>query len=389
MSKSLTLEQYVDQIKLLNPNKRLELIEKFSSSTLNGKDLKTEIRKYLGLDKLPNGCSLVSIKYYEARGWSPTEALSKVKEFSATICRDNSPYKIEHWVRKGYSPEQAAYKIKSLRPVNVEYWLEKGFSNDEAKQKVFDLQQENSRRSNANHYKGRMPTQVEYWLVRQNPSTGVLYTKEEALAKVAERQDVNSADWFVNTYGYEKGVKLKIERTLSQQKVVNMQCAYAASSTYDIYKLKLAELENTSIGGAHASKASLVYFAPLYQILSPMYEVFVGAFGSKEYKIVRDDKKGFFRYDFTIPDVSLIIEFDGYFYHDRPKVAAIDEIKEVLARKVGFNVVRISDRNSYEENVRIIKSVVEPLNVIIPKRYHKFKRVYDSINLQKPVYFCY
>ncbi len=53
------------------------------------------------------------------------------------------------------------------------------------------------------------------------------------------------------------------------------------------------------------------------------------------------DKGREFRFDFFIPSLSLIIEYDGKAYHSSSSRIAADNIKNKFARKHGIRVIRI------------------------------------------------
>jgi hypothetical protein len=47
---------------------------------------------------------------------------------------------VNHWINKGYSEENAIFKVKSQRKMNVEYWVNKGYSEEDAEIEVLKYQ---------------------------------------------------------------------------------------------------------------------------------------------------------------------------------------------------------------------------------------------------------
>jgi hypothetical protein len=146
-----------------------------------------------------------SINYWIARGWDEYEAeLKRTKP----IVGNKSPMRIEYWVSKGFSIEEANKKIKSQRKTNLEYWTSRGFSVEESNLKIKEFQSENSFKRGVkyredekfrNIIKSKQPTNIEYWL-----SSG--FSIEEAKNKLSERQHTFSLEKCVSKYGKEQGL---------------------------------------------------------------------------------------------------------------------------------------------------------------------------------------
>jgi len=128
-----------------------------------------------------------------------------------------------------------------------------------------------------------------------------------------------------------------------------------------------------------ASKHSLKYFIPLYEFLLQNgikdEDIHFGHFGKKEYHLSNGKVRGF--YDFCIESLKIIIEFHGHMFH--PHVENLNECykwtglfnnntfdvqyardiaKQELAIEKGYEYAVIWDDNMHEENILIIKEVL-------------------------------
>ncbi len=46
-------------------------------------------------------------------------------------------------------------------------------------------------------------------------------------------------------------------------------------------------------------------------------------------------------YDFFIPDLNLLIEYDGHYWHSKPKAIEVDALKDQLATEAGYALIRL------------------------------------------------
>jgi len=117
----------------------------------------------------------------------------------------SSPYTVEHWIKKGFSEEDARVEIQKRRPSNIIYWINKGFSESEAKQRVKEhqslrvLHHKKVKIEDPKKYYESHNTRIEYWLKQG-------YTEEEAKQKLSERQSTFSKKRCIKKYGEENGL---------------------------------------------------------------------------------------------------------------------------------------------------------------------------------------
>ena len=68
-----------------------------------------------------------------------------------------------------------------------------------------------------------------------------------------------------------------------------------------------------------------------------------------------DDK---FICDFFVPDLNLIIECDGQYWHNRPRTIIRDIEKDEYSKGRGYNVLRLSDAEIYQDSFNVLDSLV-------------------------------
>ena len=158
----------------------------------------------------------------------------------------------------------------------------------------------------------------EYWLKRG-------YTEEEATMKIKlQRSKGKTLDYFIETFGSEQGKLkyLKYKSSHSKKTKENSKGSYLfwlnRGYTEEEAKEKVLEHVGKSlVAYGKASKESLVVLTPFYKRLIKYgiseEDIYWGNNDRGEYFIRKDDN--FFRYDFTIKSLSLIIEYNGIHVH--------------------------------------------------------------------------
>lgn len=113
-----------------------------------------------------------------------------------------SAFKIETWLKKGYTEEEAKYQIAIRRPTNILYWMVNyDLNEEEALIKKLEHQKKGGKGS-ANRpiekIRETSPRCKEYWI-----SKG--YSEEDAIIKVSETQATFSLNICIEKYGEEEG----------------------------------------------------------------------------------------------------------------------------------------------------------------------------------------
>lgn len=226
----------------------------------------------------------------------------------------------------------------------------------------------------------------EYWISRG-------LNEKEAVDKITELFSTRpnfSKKYCIEKYGEEEGLVLWRRRNdLWQETLKNKpqeeinRINKTKAITIDNFISKYGEEEgkrrfiNRNRGGGLVSTESKKFFIKLYKKLRKLAiiarkDVYFGVSGSKEYFI--RNKSAIRFYDFTIPSLKIIIEYNGITYH--PKEGQIDwkspfgvgyedklkydREKKKMAEEEGFFVYTIwSDSNLIEELYNIIMIIID------------------------------
>lgn len=408
----VTVQLLNDCIKNLEPAFAEKLLHEFQKYHVKDYVVVSDIKSaWYRLSNHPGkSFSRNSINYWILRGWSEEIALRKKHE-SQKLIPNKSPYSVKSYVglvnpatQLEYTQSEIEYQIKSKRSINKEYWIERGHSEQDAIEKVSEVQRRLSQKSVEKYRAGehiRFDVSVEYWTSRG-------FSEEDAKKKLALRQDTLSISSRVHKYGLRKGIlkyllfiretakrvakdryaENKSARIHSETKRKAILTVYlkAKSQSYspqeiqhmidDEYR-RLIKLQK----GGHASMESLLFFKPVYHMLKHhQIEVNVGYDGLKEFKIYHTPKR-FYRYDFCIPQLKLIFEYDGVNYHGNVEQKEKDEVKMSIAQKEGFTVVRLDAAAPAEELCNTILVELHRRGVETDRKFFNtrfYRRLADS-----------
>lgn len=247
-------------------------------------------------------------------------------------------------------------------PNRKKHWINLGYTEEEAREFVREVQTDRSANSPSTQ-KGTRLYSVrckEYWL-----NQGL--SSKEAAAKVAKFQTHNGIEWYKARYGHREGTIKYNARMKKWQESYNR----ALENDPTIIQRKSVRL-------GKASKKSLQVFLPVYKEYKDKTRIYLGIEESQEY-FIREDKTLYF-YDFTLPDLKLIVEFNGSKFHPNFKllektelkswralfsgynaetVMALDKAKRSLAEEKGFTVLVIWDTDDVSESIEKIKQIIE------------------------------
>lgn len=131
-------------------------------------------------------------------------------------------YKIEYWLNKGYTKNEAKIKIEEYKkekrkdkPICLDYWLNKGYTESQAKQKVSEVQSKNSNKRK-NKY---APSQKIFWINQG-------YSEEQANKKSKENirktNPLCKESWLNKGYSQEEAKnKVKEYQKRNNRKFLN------------------------------------------------------------------------------------------------------------------------------------------------------------------------
>lgn len=274
-------------------------------------------------------------------------------------------------------------------PFQKEHFMCLGHSEEEAKSKISKMQiKSNNKRAiklseNPELYDSNNTNQLKYWLKKG-------YSEEEARQKVKDRQSTFSLEKCIAKYGETEGFIVFNKRQEKwQNSLVNnpnySEICKSRGKSYEYFVVKygeerareIVESRNRPFSFGRASKESLQVFIPLYKWLRKnkiieRKSVFLGVGGSKEYFIKNDTYVNF--YDFTLPQLNIMIEFNGIAYHPRTrsqktfnhvfneftceKLYDDYEDKKELAKNGGFSLLVIWSDESVENNLSLCKDFI-------------------------------
>ena len=186
------------------------LINKHLELNINYKNL-SDFQKSVYNEYKLIACGKQTKLFWTQRQFSDKEADELTKKYKRVYDKEKSPMNINHWINKGFSKEDAEFKIKSQRKQNIEYWINKGYSKElsEIKRKEYQsiaaLSFKTMIRNNPNDYNDIRPNQVNYWIKKG-------YSKEDSLKKVSEIQSTFSKEKCIEKYGYIEGIKIWQDR---------------------------------------------------------------------------------------------------------------------------------------------------------------------------------
>lgn len=129
-----------------------------------------------------------------------------------------SGYKIETWLKKGYTEEEARYQIAIRRPSNPAYHANKfGLSEEDAVLACIEYQKAAAKKRAEKSIQWQREHShrcKEFWIAKG-------YTEEEAIQKVCDIQSTFSLDICIEKNGKKEGTKIWKARQEAWQKTLN------------------------------------------------------------------------------------------------------------------------------------------------------------------------
>lgn len=352
---SFTIDKYIndgfseEEAKELIKKRRNKLIE-------NGKKLGEQsskqnlINKYgeEETERILKERSCLCIEHYIKQGWTEEDAKKRISEIQK---KNSSKVKIYKGLTKeiiknlGYDVE-LFFKEKSCWC--IEYYLKRGYSEVEAYEQIKELQRNNSKLVSPSKFKERSIKCIEHW-------TKMGYTEDEAKRIISANQNTFSKEKCIKKYGEQLGLDIfrkrqeKWQLTLHNNK--KLHCGY--------------------------SKISQELFNELKKYTNN--EIYYGSL-NREYSIYNVDNKHAYVYDYTDITNKKIIEFQGDVYHANPKlfnendkpspwtdltakeIWNKDEFKKQVALNNNFDVLYIWEFDYRENKEKIILECIKFLN---------------------------
>jgi len=225
----------------------------------------------------------------------------------------------------------------------AEYWISRGYDETTTKQIISDIQSKNankfvnSRRQNPTKYNESYSNRVEYWLKKG-------YSMQEANLHLKNRQTTFSLEKCIERYGEIDGNIIFNKR---QDKWISSMKSKPQTEIDSINRKKTVSM-------CRASLESIKVFQKTLNLLNEHgLEYYIGVGDKNEYFLLNKLTNNLFWYDLTIPDLRIIVEYNGCKWHpksesdvwdnpfklDKSQLLNKDKLKIQTAIDYGFDVL--------------------------------------------------
>lgn len=165
-------------------------------------------------------------------------------------------------------------------------------------------------------------------------------------------------------------VKYNVDHPVKHASVMNKRIAtnqikYNCDHVFQNEEIKLkcinSKIKNGTAGGY--SKISQKFFDELISLLPPEEIKEQSLYATKEREMfLRDiENKTFYLFDFTLPSLKLIIEFDGDYWHSKPEAKERDAQKQKFVENLGYTMIRVKEGEYIKNPHRILFSCLEKI----------------------------
>jgi hypothetical protein len=273
------------------------------------------------------------------------------EELGLQKIKENSCLRIEYWIKRGYSEQEAKEKISLIQQKNsnkvsnygivtkkylesknidsdlfmkersiycIEYYIKRGYTIEQAKTMISKYQSNNSKRKKLDNIKIQSPRCLEYWL-------NICDNENIAKEMYKKFQTTFSKEICIQKYGKIEGLKRFKERQEKWQKTLH-------------------EKGNLHVG---YSKISQILFNELKKCTNN--EIYFGSL-NKEYTIYNKENKHIYAYDFTDISNKKIIEFQGDIYHGNPLMFNENEYPNPWSN---LTAKELWERDNYKKQIAI------------------------------------
>lgn len=214
---------------------------------------------------------------------------------------------------------------------------------------------------------GKLKTvwQKEYWIQHG-------YTEEEAINNVLRIMPKTNIEWFIKKYGEEEGT-LRYNKRIEKYKKIMQDKPLEE---------KLAIIKKRAKKSHKVSKTSVLFFTEVLTRLQKENIQFDNTdvyMNTNEYYIYDRELKTIYFYDFCIPKIKIMVEFNGIKYHPLPTLSenelknwkslfynvsgtyqrARDLRKEEIAISKGFNFLTVWDNDEIENSLNNVITLIK------------------------------
>ena len=300
----------------------------------------------------------------------------KFKEYSRELLKeqrikhkgrkDRTATQIGYWLKKGYSEEEAAEK---LRERQLTFTLEKcikKYGKEEGRKRYLDRQ-------------------IKWQETIKNKEDQSFHRLKSMSLEMFIERGMTIDDYCKHRKNKDKSDEYLLRKTKEYVISNNLELNTETFNQY-YYRFKRDLLKIRGF----ASRESLRYFIPLYKFCRRNWierdDIMIGLSGSKEFTIVRDiprkGKRGHlfraFRFDFTILSKKLIFEYNHIDFHPDPDIMGekfddftvplsnmpakekyeYDKLKMRTAREHGYDLHIIWSHEDFEKQMKMAKELI-------------------------------
>lgn len=283
----------------------------------------------------------------------------KERQFKGQKTLKNKNNYSEICLQRGKSNKYENYLKKINSNTNKKYTVK------EAKEFVFNKQSKAAKK-NWQYIKSGQKKYISSWSYEYYFSKGL--TLSEAINERMRKGYINSLESYILKYGKDKGIEKFNKR---KEKWLNTLNSKTEEEKNEILRKKLTR------GFLFYSKVSFDFFTELENSIKDLKLNI--KYGKNEYFIYDKDLNIIRFYDFTIPELKFIIEYNGSHCHvNKEKLTAnefkkwinpynksnadetikYDEVKLNIAKKRGFNLYTVWDTDCVDTNLKKFKKLI-------------------------------
>jgi hypothetical protein len=328
-----------------------------------------KFKKCLGFLKYPSS----NIMYFIDRGWSKDEAkklyLKRQQTFTIesvakryNLSQKEAKEKITNSYKKGIktakqNPNWLKNKRQSIKKARL--YVEN--NKDEWHKKLLKGAKKLRRDIKDGKREYLLPYHVKYWLKRG-------YTQKESLELVSERQRTFTKEKCIKKYGERDGIKRW------EQRQIKWRAAMDAKSPEEKREILLKQIKPSQF----YSNESINFFNTLIDSITYL-KIENILYKQNELKLYDSIKHKLYMFDFTIPTLKIIIEYNGGTWHPDFEILSEKEIKEWknpftgmdaytkqkednekldFARKLGYNIYVVWNTRDLKIQLDYIKGEI-------------------------------
>jgi hypothetical protein len=357
----------------------IKFYEEYKTGRYSGRnfDRKFNNKYTIGFATRPN----TSLEYYIIRGWSESEAVEirKNRQTTNSIEAISQNHNVDINTAKSILNDRSKQGIDTFK--NREDYIE---IKEKRTQTLVDWTSKNKKTLEKKRLEGvkKFREDVKSGLKKYNNPLTIEYytnkglTQQEAKDALSERQRTFSRNKCIERYGLDKGLEIWKNRQEKWQKTLKSKPAD-----------EIIRINKSKLNDNFYSKESIEAF----DLLINMVGLKESDYLYKENELVLYDRKEkkCFMYDFCIPNLKIIVEYNGYCWHVHEDVLTKEEIncwknpisgetadsvikkdyiKSELAKKCGYNIYTIWNDIDISPQLEEISNIIKEAMTIKRKQ---------------------